>query len=135
MRKCLIIAIIFIHSSPTFRGSNEIGQMNITINKCKCFDIVENPLHVGNASSLESIAITKDLVSSFVMHCQAFIAAIFSWCLIVGLYAFSTTGSHHTALFVCKTHHVLWMMLYALDRDLFQAFSILFFTSCHSGTG
>ncbi len=31
-------------------------------------------------------------------------------------------------------HHVSQLMLYALDHELFQAFSILF-SSCHSGTG
>ncbi len=33
-----------------------------------------------------------------------------------------------------KIHHVSQMMLYALDNELFQAFSI-HLSSCHSGTG
>ncbi len=37
------------------------------------------------ALSLELMDITKDWVSSFVMLCQAFTAADFSYCLFVGL--------------------------------------------------
>ncbi len=41
------------------------------------------------ALSLELMDVTKDWVSSFVMLCQAFTAADFSYCLFLGLSVFS----------------------------------------------
>ncbi len=82
---------MFIHSPPPpiLRGANVIGQINIIINKMFVFKIVENPLQAMTALSLELVDITRDWVSSFVMLCQAFTAADFSYSLFVGLSAFS----------------------------------------------